>query len=552
VAAKIMPQRSGWSSLPLKNRSVFTKSLRAQIFCGLLIAAFTLGLTACGPYYYKFPVYTFANRPVPPSKLAHRVMVGVTANGGGSGSLQILDSLRDLRNNVENTRSSFSISGYSSGYPNLILSFPSEITGYVYSNTLGDVQIINYGTESVTGSAGTFPAKSTSIAVPPTFGHVYSAEEGAGLLGIIDRTTGGTYGLNLPNVFQVVVNQGDSVVLAMTRNSNSVYRVIKLNANQYATSTAAIAAIGAVDCQPFNLPIYCVIPVNTGSTSAFDRPVGAYFSLDGNTVYVMNCGAECGGTTSSITYLSPGALQVNSYTNTNVPAQQNPNSFLSNVPVPGGATVTVSDGTTLYVAGQQRQPDGLFAGNLSTISLASNTVTSTTSISDGTHTKILFADDNTLWIGSQLCATGERAARAAAQLAAGQATDQTANYNCLTRVTLPSGSTAISASVVPAVTQVPPQSTSTAVVVPYPNTNQNQFYYGDLTGLCWVQGLHKVYTAYGGQVHAFYTGGTITTQYDPAIGTTPAAGTEIDNSNITVQGTALDVAFLDAVTDAAN
>jgi hypothetical protein len=537
----------------LTNRSLFTKSLCAQIFCGLLIAAATLGLTACGPYYYKFPQFTFANRPIPPSKLANRVMVSVTANGGSTGSLQILDALRNLRNNVQNTKPSFSISGYSSGYPNLILSFPSEITGYVYSNTLGDVQIVNYGTEAVTGPAGTFPALSTGLAVPPTFGHVYSAEQTAGILGVIDKTTGATYGLNLPNVFQVAVNAGDTVVLAMVRNSNALYRLIKLNSNQFLTSTAAIAAIGAVDCQPFNLPIYCVIPVNSVNPAAptantFDRPVQAYFSLDGSTVYVLNCGAECGGSTSSVSYLSPGALNVNSYTNSSDPAQQNPNSFLSNLPVPGGATATVSDGKTLYVAGQQRQPDGLFAGNLSTINLATNTVTSTTSISDGTHTKMLFADDNTLWIGSQLCATGERAARAAQQIAAGQPTDQTANYNCLTLVTLPSGSTGISAAIVPAVTQ----SATAPVVVPFPNTNQNQFYYGDLTGLCWVQGLHKVYTAYGGQVHAFYTGGAITQRYDPAIGTTPAAGSEINNANVTVQGTALDVAYLDAVTDADN
>ncbi|WP_353063467.1 hypothetical protein RBB77_19650 [Tunturibacter psychrotolerans] len=537
----------------MTNRSLFTKSLRAQIFCGLLIAAATLGLTACGPYYYKFPQFTFANRPIPPSKLANRVMVSVTANGGTTGSLQILDALRALRNNVQNTKTSFSISGYSSGFPNLILNFPSEITGYVYSNTLGDVQAINYGTEAVTGPVGPFPAKSTSIAVPPTFAHVYSAEEGAGLLGIVDNTAGKTFALNLPNVFQVVVNTGDTVVLAMVRNSNSLYRVIKLNANQYLTSTAAIAGIGAVDCQPFNLPIYCVIPVNSvnpaaPTASTFDRPVGAYVSLDGSVVYVLNCGAECGGTTSSVTYLSPGALQVNSYTDSTSPAQQNPNSFVRNVPVAGGVTAAVSDGTTLYLAGQQLQPDGLFAGNLSTINLASNTVTSTTSISDGTHTKILFADDNTLWIGSQLCASGERAARAAQQIAAGQATDQTANYNCLTLVTLPSGSAGISAAIVPAVTQ----SATSPVVVPYPNTNQNQFYYGDLTGLCWVQGLHKVYTAYGGQVHAFYTGGAITAPMDPAIGTTPAAGSEINNANIIVQGTALDVAYMDAVTDAAN
>ncbi len=507
----------------MTNRSLFSQSLCAQILCGLLIAAATLGLTACGPYYYKFPEFTFANRPIPPSLLAERVMIAVTINGGASGSLQIVDAKRDIRSNVQNTRTSFAVSGYASGFPNLILSFPAEITGYVYSNTQGDVQIVNYGKESVTGSAGSFPAKSTGLAVPPTFAHVYSAEESIGQLGIIDNTTGRSYGLILPNVYQVVVNQGDTVVLAMIRNSNTVYRVIKLNDNQYPTSTAAMAATGAADCQPFTVPVYCAVPVNTGTAvNPFDRPSGAYFSLDGTAVYVFNCGAECGGTTSSVTYLQPGALQVNSYTQNSTPALQNPNAFTRQVPVPGGVTAAVSDGTTLYVSGQQLLPDGFFTGNLSTISLATNTVTGKYSISDGTHTKMLFADDNTLWIGSQFCATGERAHQAALGV-----TTQAANYNCLTRF----DKGALSASIVPFVTPG-----SATAVVPYPNTNQNQYYYGDLTGLCWVQTFHKVYTAYGGQVHVFNT----------------VDGSEINNVNVIVQGTALDVAYMDAITDADN
>jgi hypothetical protein len=516
----------------LTNRSLFAQSFRAQIICGLLIAFATVGLTSCHSdnyLEYKFPQYTFANRPIPPSLLANRVMISVSANGLSTGSLQIVDALRDIRSNVQNTKTSFSVSGYASGFPNLILSFPAEITGYVYSSAQGDIQIINYGKESVTGSAGTFPAKSTGLAVPPTFGHVYSAEESIGQLGVIDNTTGKSYGLVLPNVFQVVVNQGDTVVLAMVRNSNTVYRLVKLNDTSYPTSTAAIAAIGAADCEPFNLPIYCIVPVNTGShTNAFDRPTGAYFSLDGNSVYVLNCGPECGGTTSSVTYLQQGVLQFNNIP-TSVP---DANAFTPQVLVPGGVTAAVSNGTTLYVSGQQLQPDGLFAGNLSVINLANNTVTGQYSISDGNHSKMLFADNNTLWIGSQFCATGERAARAAQQLAAGQSTDQSANYNCLTRFDMG----ALTATIVPAVTQVPAQSTATPVPVPYPNTNQNQFYYGDLTGLCWVQNLNKVYTAYGGQVHAFNT----------------ADGSEINNKNIIVQGTALDVAYMDAITDADN
>jgi hypothetical protein len=475
-------------------------------------------------------------------------MVAVSTNGA-SGSLPILDSLRDIRSNIQNTKT-FSISGTVGTFPNLILSFPSEIRGFIFSSAGGTVNSINYGTEASTGSAGSYPGAS-SLAIPPTFGHYYAAVPGSGQLVITDNTsTAGTYPLNIPNVYQVAVNTGDTVVLAMVRNSNTVYRVIKLNINQYPTAATAIAAVGAVDCEPLNVPLYCAVPVNTGSTTnAFDRPVGVYFSLDGTSAYVLNCGPECGGTTASVTFLQMGPLNVNSFT-IGIP---NVSAFTANVPVPGGVTAGLSDGTTLYVSGQQLQPDGLFAGNLSTINLAtvatnpSAAVTGQYSISDGNHTKMLFADDNTLWIGSQACATGERAARAAHQIAAGQATDQTANYNCLTSVVLPSGSTPLTASVVPAVTQG-----SSPVTVPYPNTDQNQFYYGDLTGLCWVQTFHKVYTAYGGQVHAFYTGGAITNTNDPAVGTTPPIGSEINNTLIIVQGTALDVAYMDAQTDAAN
>jgi hypothetical protein len=538
-----MPQCSGWSLLPLTNRSVFAKSLRAQVICGLLLAAATLGLIACGQDLYPFPTNTFANRPIPPSHFANRVMVGITANGSTVGSLEILDALNNLRSNIQNTKPTFNISGYSSGFPNLILNFPAEIRGYVYSNSDGSLQIINYGTEAATGSAGTLPAKSTAIAIAPTFGHIYSAEETIGELVVLDNTTGRSYGLNLPNVYQVVVNAGDTVALAMVRNSNTVYRVVKLNANTpYPTSTAADAAIGAVDCQPFNLPIYCVVPVNTttaGTPHPFDRPTNVYFSLDGSTAYVFNCGPECGGTTASVTFLQQGVLDFN-----NVPTTiPDASAYTTNVPVPGGVTAAVSDGITLYVAGQQLLADGLFTGVLSTINLAAavsspaTAVTGTYSISDGTHTKILFADDNTLWIGSQLCANGERAALATQQLAAQGFTDQNANYNCLTRAVIPAAGTTgtVTTSIVPAVTQSTNGSTA-PVTVPYPNTNQNQYYYGDLTGLCWIQSLHKVYTAYGGQIHAFNT----------------TDGSEINNKNIIIQGTALDVAYMDAVTDAAN
>ncbi|MBE7182481.1 MAG: hypothetical protein INR71_14965 [Terriglobus roseus] len=204
----------------------------------------------------------------------------------------------------------------------------------------------------------------------------------------------------------------------------------------------------------------------------------------------------------------------------------------------------MSDGTNLYLAGQSllRQTstgalgtapaaDGLFTGFLTIVPLATYVPGNPVPVSDGTHNRLLLADDNTLWVGSTNCAIGERAHTGS-------------NINCLTMVNL--GGTVPTATVVPAVT---PGGSAT---VPYPNTNGNLYFYGDLTGICWVQNYHKVYTAYGGQIHAFYTGGAITDYNDPANGTTPAAGTEVNNTNVTVQGTVLDVAYMDALTNTAN
>jgi len=557
---------------------VFRPSAGFRLICGLLLAMSALGLSSCHSnayYYYKFPEYNFAGRPVPPSKLAQRVMIGVTANGS-NGSLQIVDASRDIRSNVQDTIPSFQISGYSSGYPGTIMNFPAELRAFVYSNSDGSLTNINYSTEASAGSVGTFQSGSNAVSVPPIFTRYYGAEEGAGVLEIIDNEFGGSYGLNIPNVFKVVANKGDTVALAMVRNSNVLYRIFRLSQGQYASNVAAIAATGSVDCEPNLLPVYCAVSV----PGTYDRPYNVYFSLDGTTAYVLNCGPECGGTTASVTLLQQGPLNNNIIPSS--PTQPNP--MIANVPVPGGVTAAISDGTTLYLAGQQLQSDGMFAGNLSLLNQATNTITNVYSISDGTHSKMLFADNNTLWIGSQYCATGERARQASLGVIT-----QSGNYGCLTRfipgsgAILPawaagtayavgqqvtdgtntevvqqagtSGSTAPawSASIdgttkdngvvwvdIGATTraQVIPSMTpnNTALLVLYPNQDDNLIYYGSLTGLCWVQNFEKVYTAYGGQVHIFST----------------IDGSEIDNEFVAVQGTALDVAYMDALTDDAN
>ncbi len=492
----------------------------------MLLAIVTLALTACGQRIYYYTQYQYAGRVIPPSGILQRVMVGYTANGS-SGGLQILDGLRDIRTNVQDTIQGFSISGYSNGQPALILNFPEQVKGYVLSATDGSLTTIDYSKESSAGTVAGFGAFAPSAAASPDGTRYVGASEAAGIL-TVSATAGspgpGSYSLNLPNVYKVAMDRGNSVMLAMVRNSNTLYRIIKIPASNVPTFPP-----GYVDCEPLNLPVYCVVPV----AGTYDRPTDAYFSADGNTVFVLNCGPECGGTTASVSALNVSALTVDKIPTVNplsagAPSPMQTLPVANPIPVPGGVTVAQTDGARLYLAGQSLfslsgngalgttpRADGLFTGYVTAINLSTFAVSNPVSISDGLHTRLLLADDNTLWAGSQQCASGER-----------HATGQ--NYNCLSRVSIANGG--LSAQLVPNVT---PGGNTT---VGFPNSNGNLYYYGSLTGICWIQNYHKVYTAYGGQIHAFNT----------------ADGSEINNTNITIQGTALDVAYMDALTNSAN
>ena len=106
---------------------------------------------------------------------------------------------------------------------------------------------------------------------------------------------------------------------------------------------------------------------------------------------------------------------------------------------------------------------------------------------------MILADDNTLWIGSKLCQEGERYKQSQSAGGSGAATGCLTMFNTAT------------------------------------NAVMLDSYKGDLTGLAAVTLLHKLYVAEGGQVHIYST----------------QDGHELDNTNVTVTGTAFDVAFMD-------
>jgi hypothetical protein len=452
----------------LNKRSLRSLCVHSALACSVFVL-----LAGCGQSYY------FGGRALPPSGILNRVLIAVQNPGAlTKGTLEIVDAYYDIRHSFNNKVASFSIAGYSGADPLTIQNMPEEQVGGVYGAGDGSFALINYATEKQTTTV-TVNGASSSIFISRDQRYVFAANQAAHTLTVQDRSLGTSYGLNLPNVYRVSINPSGTAALAFVQDSNLIYSVYKLQTNQHAPANAE-------DCEPQNLPVYCLLPV----PGNFDRPTKAVFSADGNTAFVLNCGPECGGVQASVSFLPVAGIIIQS--GSPIPPGA-PTAVTATVPIPGGDTDAIQNANLLYLAGQQLQPDGYFAGNLSILNVSSGQVTGTYSISDGTHLKMLFADDNTLWIGSQLCTQGERYHQGA-----------TTNLGCLTMFNTSSNSVTMIDS-----------------------------YKGDATGIAAVTGLSKVYTAEGGQVYIYNT----------------TTGAAMDNSQVTVVGTAYDVAYMDAPSD---
>ena len=471
----------------------------------------------------------FAGRPFPPSTILERVLVAIqNPSPAQAGSLQIVDARYDIRNSENGTIPYFFVGGYSGKLPSLILNYPEQSIGYVYGSGDGSLVPVNYAKEQVQAPISGLTLFSASVFVPSSGQYVIAASQTAQYVTVLDYLQGVDVYLNLPNVYKIVSNPSATVILAFVLNSDYAYRIIHLQQPNgtvmpvptFPNEASWPSTVAPVNCQPVNLPVYCVVPVldRNGNPIKFDRPYNTIFSSDGTTGWLLNCGPECGNSnvdsvtgqaTASVSLLNMGVLNVYNFpgsTYPTPPVTPAPPTENQRIPVPGGATMALYGNGTLYVSGQQQQKDGLWEGFLSVLNLTSNRVTATYPISDGTHTKMLFGDDNTLWIGSQLCQTGERTA------------DNLVN-GCLTMFNL---------------------NTNTVLVEPW---------YGDLTGLCAITDWHKMYTAYGGQLHIYATTDSGITTYQR---TPYTAGSELTNEYVTVQGTAFDVAYMDAISNAAD
>ncbi len=450
---------------------------------------------------------------MPPSGLINRVLIAIqNPSAFSKGSLQFVDAYYDIRAGYNGTPAAYSISGYAGALPVTIQNMPEQELGAVYGSGDGSLALISYAKETNGGATSGLNGLSSSVFITRNQSYAFAASQQSHVFTVVDHTNNNTYPLSLPGVYRVSVNAGGSIALAFVQNSNFLYYPVKLTAAQTTNFSGGPSTWprAAVDCEPQNSPGWCLFQAQSpdhqdatgysyGAPLTFDRPIKAVFSEDGGTAYILNCGPECGGSNSSVTVLpvAPMLFPVGQASGT-LPTTAA--LAAATIAIPGGASNALVDTGTMYVVGQQPQQvqgQTLFAGNLTVVNLNNNTAGSAIPISDGQPgavSRILEGDDNTLWIGMTKCNNGVRAAT-------GQA------YGCLTLF----------------------NRTTNAVTLLEP-------YVGDATGIAAVTGLHKIYTAEGGQVYIYST----------------VDGSAIDNQYVTVTGTAYDVAYMDAPTDGDN
>jgi hypothetical protein len=234
----------------------------------------------------------------------------------------------------------------------------------VYDPSANTLYFVTNSTQTVAGS--TPLSNSTGMAaLSPDNNTVYVPEPNLPFIGQraggVEVITRSTFAIStsyaVPSARYLAVSPNADYLLVFADNSDSVF-LINLAAS----------------------------PVTTVEVPGFARPVNAFFSSDGNTAYVLNCGPECG---------SANPASVMSF---NIPSQ----TITNTVPV-GGASVGYVNGTTLYVAGSPVPPGTTSTYDAVNIANMTRITPNSVTIGDGYHTTMALATNNKLYIGANTC-----------------------------------------------------------------------------------------------------------------------------------------------------
>ncbi len=346
--------------------------MKKPLLLFVVLAVGSFGFVACGG--------SGTNGPKPPSGLTTRVVASQSVSSPAAfPGLVVIDGEIDA----------LVTGGIStSGSPGLMALSPDLSTLLVFDSVANSVGVVNTLKQTLTGSIP-LPGPTISMVALAT-GSGYAAVPSAPLIGsgpgavvVMNLTTGAlTATIGVPNAQTVVSNPPGTQLLVFSGDSDVVTIIYP-----------ALVNTGLPD---------------TATVTGFDRPAYAVFSADGNTAYVLNCGAECGGTQASVQVVNLATT---------------PPTLGALVPV-NGATIGFlpAGGTTLYVVGNGTPtgPDcasipsapptaAKYCGTLDLVNLTTmqdpsyNNPATEIAITDGYHDRIDMSVNGQLFVGSYNC-----------------------------------------------------------------------------------------------------------------------------------------------------
>ena len=361
-----------------------TKAILPKILLSLLcLLPVSLILSNCGGYG--------SNRSnTHTSGLHNRVFISDSVSGNSPAGVYIIDASRDVY--------PLGLAPISAGNsPGMMVVTPNRAQTLAFSSTNTQssdnvFSIINNQTES-NAAHFALPAYTESFVVSPDSATAYVAIPNATVIGqnpgyilVVNLLQGSASGqINLPSVHYLWMSNGGNRLLAFSD----------------------VAARLDPSCDPSQTPafVFVITPSDIGinpcpavPVAGFDHPVQAYFSSDDTTAFIVNCGAECGGTQASVQPLN----------------MTNPPTAGVAVSVPA-ASVQLVQGSTMYLAGTPyvggvpSQPctgqttQATTCGLLTIFDLATMTYSTPIVITDGYHNRMAMAANGQLFIGARTC-----------------------------------------------------------------------------------------------------------------------------------------------------
>jgi hypothetical protein len=288
----------------------------------------------------------------PPTGIAKRALV----SNSSTGTINLLDANKDA----------VSSKTFGANGPTKMVT-AGGIT-LVMSGNANQVSIIDNKQEIVTFVAlvADIPF---DIAISPDGKTGWAAVRNPGFVQKIDTGTGNILlSVRVPSVSRLALSPNGTKLLAFSDDPQTIP----------APNTNAVFLIDTASPPATGTPL---------TNAALDQPFTAVFNGSETQAFILNCGAECGGTTASV-------VQVDFSTAT--PA------FSAAVPV-SAATVGLISGGNLFVAGT---PFGSASGTLQVISTTALTAGPAIAITNGRHNIMSLAGNNHLYIGATNCTPG--------------------------------------------------------------------------------------------------------------------------------------------------